>query len=140
MCHADKMLIFYDESSSRSQLLLGAFEILNIYCASTFAIRPYHQALSLVYLVFLNVWRVERFTSYQHGTQFYISYINVSFFCISHMFRSMKAEPFISSQMYQHFHFLKCIQGTHGVTDTVSGVGGETDHNSCRLRTELHYN
>ena len=24
------------------------------------------------------------------------------------MFRRMKAEPFISSQMYQHFHFLHC--------------------------------
>ena len=59
------------------------------------------------------------------------------FLRISHMFRSMKAEPSISSQMYQHFHFLKCIQGTHGVTDTVSGVGGETDHDSYRLRTKL---
>ena len=137
MCNADKMLIFYDESSSRSQLLLGAFEILNIYCASTFAIRPY-QALSLVYLVFLNVWRVERFTSYQHGTQFYISYINVSFFCISHMFRSMKAEPFISFQMYQQFNI--SIFWNVFRAHMVSGVGGETDHNSCRLRTELHCN
>ena len=30
-----------DDPSSRSQLLLEVFEMLNIYCASTFAMRPY---------------------------------------------------------------------------------------------------
>ena len=35
----------HDDLSSRSQLLIEAFEILNIYFASTFAMRPY-QALT----------------------------------------------------------------------------------------------
>ena len=35
-----------DDLSSRSQLLIEAFEILNIYFASTFATRPY-QALTI---------------------------------------------------------------------------------------------
>ena len=39
-------LITYDDLSSRSQMLLEAFEILNIYSASTFATRPY-QALTI---------------------------------------------------------------------------------------------
>ena len=36
----------HDDLSSRSQLLIEAFEILNIYFASTFAMRPY-QALTI---------------------------------------------------------------------------------------------
>ena len=43
--HLVEFVSQHDDLSSRSQLLIEAFEILNIYFASTFAMRPY-QALT----------------------------------------------------------------------------------------------
>ena len=37
----DKTLFLYDDLSSRSQLLIEAFDILNIYFASTFGPSPF---------------------------------------------------------------------------------------------------
>ena len=44
-CLSNQFVMWKDDLSSRSQLLIEAFEILNIYFASTFAMRPY-QALT----------------------------------------------------------------------------------------------